>query len=112
MTSRSSEPEAKRYFCTEPWVGMFAIETNQDVTFCPCFLKMKIGNLKESSIQEVWNAEPLVRAASFVQRRGAAGAVQGAAMPGRCRKGGFGLSHSREGCTTLIDQSQQASLLR
>ena len=60
MTSHFSEPEARRYFCTEPWVGIFAIETNQDVTFCPCFLKMKIGNLKGSSIQEVWNAEPLV----------------------------------------------------
>ena len=53
MTSSSSELEAKRYFCTEPWIGMFAIQTNQDVTFCPCFLKMRIGNLKESSIQEV-----------------------------------------------------------
>ena len=61
MTSRSSEPEVRRYFCEEPWVGIFAIETNQDVTFCPCFLKMKIGNLKESPIQEVWNAEPLVQ---------------------------------------------------
>ena len=60
MTSRSSEPEAKRCFCPEPWVGMFTIQTNQDVTFCPCFLKMKIGNLRDSSIQEVWNAEPLV----------------------------------------------------
>lgn len=61
MISSSSKPEVKRYFCTEPWVGMFTIQTNSDVTFCPCFLKMKIGNLKESSIQEVWNAEPLVQ---------------------------------------------------
>src|SRR5439155_9393529 len=63
ITSCSSESplQAKLYFCTEPWVGIFAIETNSDVTFCPCFLKMKIGNLKESSIQDVWNAEPLVQ---------------------------------------------------
>ena len=61
MTSLSSDPVEKKYFCTEPWVGMFTIQTNQDVTFCPCFLKMKIGNLKDSSIQEVWNAEPLVQ---------------------------------------------------
>ncbi len=62
MISSSSKPEVKRYFCTEPWVGMFTIQTNSDVTFCPCFLKMKIGNLKESSIQEVWNAEPYLNA--------------------------------------------------
>ena len=48
MTSSSSEPVAKRYFCTEPWLGMFTVETNQDVTFCPCFLKMKIGSLKDA----------------------------------------------------------------
>jgi radical SAM protein with 4Fe4S-binding SPASM domain len=40
---------------------MFTIQTNQDVTFCPCFLKMKIGNLKESSIHEIWNTEQLVQ---------------------------------------------------
>jgi hypothetical protein len=61
MTARSSETEPKRYFCTEPWVGMFTIQTNQDVTFCPCFLNMNIGNLRESSIHEVGNAGPLVQ---------------------------------------------------
>jgi hypothetical protein len=43
MKSNSSEP--KSYFCTLPWTGLFSVETNLDVTFCPCFLKMKIGNL-------------------------------------------------------------------
>lgn len=60
MTSSSSEGAAKTYFCTEPWLGLFTIETDQDVTFCPCFLKMKIGNLKDSSIQEIWNSDKLV----------------------------------------------------
>jgi MoaA/NifB/PqqE/SkfB family radical SAM enzyme len=61
MTSSSSEPQPQKYFCSEPWTGLLAIQTNMDVTFCPCFLKMKIGNLKDSTIQEVWNAEPLVQ---------------------------------------------------
>ena len=51
--------QSKEYFCPEPWVGIFSIETNLDVTFCPCFLKMKIGNLNEGSIQEIWNSEKL-----------------------------------------------------
>jgi hypothetical protein len=53
--------ETKRYFCDEPWTGMFTIQTNLDVTFCPCFMRLKIGNLNETTIQEVWNAEPLVQ---------------------------------------------------
>ena len=60
MTSSSSEPRDRTPFCDEPWVGILSVETNQDVTFCPCFLKMKIGNLGESSLEEVWNAEPLL----------------------------------------------------
>lgn len=57
----SGAPDSRKYFCTEPWTGIFSIETNQDVTFCPCYLKLKIGNLKESSMHEVWNAEALIR---------------------------------------------------
>jgi len=57
MKSNSSEPT--RYFCTLPWTGLFSIKTNLDVTFCPCFLQMKIGNLAEASIQEIWNSEKL-----------------------------------------------------
>jgi hypothetical protein len=51
----------KVYFCDEPWVGVFSIETNLDATFCPCYLRMKIGNLNQAPIQELWNAEPLVQ---------------------------------------------------
>jgi radical SAM protein with 4Fe4S-binding SPASM domain len=38
---------------------VLSIETNRDVTFCPCYLKMKIGNLDESSMQEIWNSQQL-----------------------------------------------------
>jgi radical SAM protein with 4Fe4S-binding SPASM domain len=58
VTPESSEPRG--YFCTEPWLGALAVETNQDVTFCPCYLQMRIGNLNESSMEEIWNSEQLV----------------------------------------------------
>jgi MoaA/NifB/PqqE/SkfB family radical SAM enzyme len=56
----SSDQEKKEYFCEEPWTGIFSIQTNQDVTFCPCYLKMRIGNLNETSMQEIWNSPVLV----------------------------------------------------
>jgi radical SAM protein with 4Fe4S-binding SPASM domain len=56
---RKSEPERK-YFCTEPWTGIFSIESNHDVMFCPCYLQMRIGNVKEQSMQEIWNAQELI----------------------------------------------------
>jgi iron-sulfur cluster protein len=48
------------YFCNEPWVGVLAVEVNQDVTFCQCYLKMRLGNLHEQSLDELWNAPQLV----------------------------------------------------
>jgi hypothetical protein len=51
----------KKFFCSEPWVGLFSIQINQDVTFCPCYLKMKIGNLNENSPAEIWNADALIK---------------------------------------------------
>jgi hypothetical protein len=53
-------PAAKGYFCEEPWTGLFSVETSLDVTFCPCYLKLRIGNLGDASIREIWNAEPLI----------------------------------------------------
>lgn len=51
----------RRYFCNEPWTGILEIKTNQDVVICPCHLKMKIGNLNESTIQEIWNSKGLIK---------------------------------------------------
>lgn len=56
---KPSSSEA-RYFCEEPWTGSFSVETNGDVSFCPCYLKLRIGNLSESSMQEIWNCDELV----------------------------------------------------
>jgi MoaA/NifB/PqqE/SkfB family radical SAM enzyme len=65
ISSRSSrrakkEEAGRKYFCDEPWTGIFSVETNHDVTFCPCYLQMKIGNLNESTMREIWNAEELI----------------------------------------------------
>ena len=48
------------YFCNEPWLGVLGIEINFDVTFCPCYLKLRLGNLRERSLDELWNASSLV----------------------------------------------------
>jgi MoaA/NifB/PqqE/SkfB family radical SAM enzyme len=50
----------RRYFCSEPWTGIFSVETNLDVTFCPCYLRMNVGNLRDGPMQEIWNSEALV----------------------------------------------------
>ena len=39
---------------------MLAVEVNQDVTFCQCYLKMHLGNLREQPLEELWNAPQLV----------------------------------------------------
>jgi radical SAM protein with 4Fe4S-binding SPASM domain len=57
MKRSSSE---QKHFCSEPWSGSFSVETNGDVSFCPCYLKLKIGNLHEASMQDIWNCEELV----------------------------------------------------
>ena len=49
------------YSCDTPWTGLFSVATNMDVTFCPCYLKLKIGNLNDAPIQEIWNAQALVQ---------------------------------------------------
>ena len=57
MKSPTSE---QKYFCDEPWTGVLSVLTNLDVRFCPCFLKMTIGNLRDASLEELWNSEKLV----------------------------------------------------
>jgi MoaA/NifB/PqqE/SkfB family radical SAM enzyme len=50
----------RRYFCNEPWLGVLAIEVNRDVTFCPCYMKLRLGNVDEQSLEELWNEPQLV----------------------------------------------------
>lgn len=56
---KSTSSDRKIYFCTEPWTGGFSVQTNLDVKFCSCYLNTKIGNLRESSIEEIWNSSEL-----------------------------------------------------
>jgi MoaA/NifB/PqqE/SkfB family radical SAM enzyme len=50
----------RTYFCPEPWTGIFSVRTNRDVIFCPCYLQLKVGNLTESSMREIWNSSTLI----------------------------------------------------
>jgi hypothetical protein len=58
---KSPTSDEKTFFCNEPWTGVLSVLTNLDVRFCPCFLKLTIGNLREASLEELWNAESLVQ---------------------------------------------------
>jgi hypothetical protein len=58
-TTSDEHQDERKYFCTEPWSGIFSVETNRDVTFCPCYLRMKIGNLEDASMGEIWNSEQM-----------------------------------------------------
>ncbi len=51
----------KTYFCEEPWVGIFSVRTNGDIICCPCYAQVRIGNINESPIQEIWNSEKLIQ---------------------------------------------------
>jgi hypothetical protein len=57
---KSTTSDDRSYFCNEPWTGLFSVSVDQDVVFCPCYLQMRIGNLRESTMNEVWNAPVLV----------------------------------------------------
>jgi MoaA/NifB/PqqE/SkfB family radical SAM enzyme len=59
-SDKAKSLEKKTYFCEEPWVGIFSVRTNGDVICCPCYAPVKIGNLNESSIQQIWNSEKLI----------------------------------------------------
>lgn len=64
----SSPSEERSYFCDEPWTGIFTILESGDVKFCPCYLKMTIGNIHEASMQEIWNAPELLEIRESFQR--------------------------------------------
>ena len=57
---RSRFFERTTYFCPEPWIGIFSVGTDGDVTCCPCYAKMKVGNVNDSPVQEIWNSGPLL----------------------------------------------------
>ncbi|HSP88989.1 MAG TPA: SPASM domain-containing protein [Ignavibacteriaceae bacterium] len=50
----------KNYFCDEPWIGLLSVRTNGECICCPCYAKVSIGNLNESSIGEIWNSPKLI----------------------------------------------------
>ena len=51
----------RSYFCEEPWTGIFSVRSNGDVRCCPCYAQVKIGNIYESSMHEIWNSEELIK---------------------------------------------------
>jgi len=65
---KSSHSDEHSYFCDEPWTGVFTILEGGDVQLCPCYLKMRIGNVHESSMHEIWNAPELVEIRRSFQR--------------------------------------------
>lgn len=76
--SNKTKPiEKKTYFCEEPWVGIFSVRTNGDVICCPCYAQVKIGNLNESSMQEIWNSEELIQMREAFRK---------GELPGACEK--------------------------
>ena len=44
------------YFCEEPWTGIFSVLVDGTVRCCPCYAQVEIGNIYQSSIEEIWNA--------------------------------------------------------
>ena len=58
---RSFSLRRRTYDCQEPWTGIFSVSANGDVICCPCYAKVRIGSVDDSSIQEIWNSEALLR---------------------------------------------------
>jgi radical SAM protein with 4Fe4S-binding SPASM domain len=84
---KSSRSEEKSYFCEEPWTGLFTIVESGDVLLCPCYLKMRIGNVHDSSMQEIWNAPELVEIRRSFQRGELPEPCQGEQCPVALGKG-------------------------
>ena len=57
----ASAADERRYFCEEPWTGIFSVRADGDVICCPCYAQVKLGNINEASIAELWNSETIVR---------------------------------------------------
>lgn len=56
----SNQVETHSYFCEEPWNGIFSVQVDGTARCCPCFAQVELGNIHESSIAELWNAEVLL----------------------------------------------------
>ena len=78
---KSSRSEMPRYFCDEPWTGVFSIRENGETVMCPCYLKLKIGNVHESSMHEMWNTPELVEIREAFGRGELPEACQGQLCP-------------------------------
>ena len=65
---KSSQSDKRDYFCNVPWSGVVAIHVNGDVRVCPCYLNMRVGNVHEASMHEIWNAPELVELREGFQR--------------------------------------------
>ena len=55
-----TEAEDDGLFCDEPWTGIFSVQSDGTVRCCPCYAQVVLGNINESTIEEIWNAEPLI----------------------------------------------------
>jgi MoaA/NifB/PqqE/SkfB family radical SAM enzyme len=57
----SKSENSRTYFCEEPWTGIFSVQIDGTVRCCPCYAKVVIGHLHESSLEEIWNSRTLVK---------------------------------------------------
>jgi len=58
---RSSSFTRRTYGCQEPWIGIFSVNSNGDVTFWPCYTEARVGKVNDASIQETWHSKVLLR---------------------------------------------------
>jgi MoaA/NifB/PqqE/SkfB family radical SAM enzyme len=62
----SNTDQDNSFFCEEPWTGIFSVLVDGTVRCCPCYAQVEIGNIYESSVEEIWNAGvPTSMRASF-----------------------------------------------
>ena len=71
----------KYYFCEEPWIGIFSVRSNGDVRCCPCYAQVKIGNIYESPMHEIWNSDELIDMRKAFRKGELPGACKGQLCP-------------------------------
>ena len=57
---KSITSDGEPYFCSEPWSGILDISVEGNVMFCPCYLNLRLGNLNDSTMPEIWNGPILL----------------------------------------------------